>query len=183
MTVPARRIVGALLAASSAFMAPRTAAAELEIGAQATLTLVSDHRTKGGGAGPALEASVPLVEGALLPRATLLGRARASALVGAGLVWAVEAGAAWRLPVGQRWEPELGAYLLYLDGDLVRSIDHEGRIAGAPVAALLGVTPARFRLEKSWVSFLPARFGAPLGRGGRPPFAISVVLVEVGARF
>jgi hypothetical protein len=179
MTPFARRAAGALLAAG---LSPRPAAAELEIGAQAVLTLVADDRTKAGGVGPALEASLPLVEGFLLPRATLLGRARAGALVGAGLAWAAEAGAAWRLPVGPRWEPELGASLLYLDGDLVRTVDDEGRLAGAPVAALLGVTPARFRLEKGWVSFLPTRLGAPLGRGGRPPLALSIALVEVGAR-
>ena len=156
-------------------------ALELELGAQALATLVSDDDTRGGGVGLGVEGSWALAR----PGAhhTLLARARLSLLGGAGLAWGLEAGAAWRVDVHPLWQPEAGAYLLYLGGDLARSIDPSGELAANPVALMIGISPARLALDRGWVSFLSFRGGPTLGRSGRPPLALSLTLFEVGQRF
>jgi len=157
-------------------------ALQLELGAQTLATLVSDDDTKGGGVGLGVEGSYVLAR--LAPaRSALLLRARLSLLGGAGLAWGIEAGGAWRAEAHRLWQPEAGAYLLYLGGDLARSIDGQGQLASNPVAALLGISPGRLALDHGWVSFLSFRGGVSLGRSGHPPLALSVTLFEVGREF
>jgi len=157
-------------------------AVELELGAQTLATLVSDDDTKCGGVGLGVEGSW-VVARAAPARSALLARARLSLLAGAGLAWGLEAGGAWRAELHPIWQPEAGAYLLYVGGDLARSIDGRGELASNPLAALLGVSLGRLALEHGWVSFLAFRAGPTLGRSGRPPLALSLTLFEVGQRF
>jgi hypothetical protein len=160
----------------------RAAALELELGAQTLATFVSNDAVKGGGAGFGLETSVPFYRDA--PRRNhLLARARAALLAGNGLAWTLEAGAAFRIESSRHFTPEVGAYLLYMAGDLARSIDRDGYLAANPWAALVGLAPLRFELDEGWVSLLSARAGTTLGAGGHPPFAISVTVFEVGRTF
>jgi hypothetical protein len=72
---------------------------------------------------------------------------------------------------------------MYLGGEIVRTIDEKGRIASNPLALQIGLKPLRFGLSNGWVSMLETRAGPTLGRAGRPPFAISVTLFEVGQTF
>jgi len=160
----------------------RALALELEVGAQTLVTLVSDDGTKGGGVGLGVEGSWVLARPALAPSA-VLARARLSLLAGAGLAWALEAGAAWRAELHPVWQPEAGAYLLYVGGDLARSVDGDGQLATNPIAALIGISLGRLALDHGWVSFLALRGGLTLGRSGQPPLALSLTLFEVGQRF
>ena len=176
------RLHRAALGASALLFTPVPAhALELELGAQTVATLVSDDDTKGGGVGLGIEGSWILARHATVPSA-LLARARLSLLAGAGLAWGLEAGAAWRAELHPLWQPEAGLYLLYVGGDLARSIDG-GQLAPNPIAALLGLSPARLALDEGWVSFLSLRAGPTLARSGHPPLAVSLTLFEVGRRF
>lgn len=159
-----------------------TRAEPVEVAVRGELTLVSDDAVKGGGLGPGVELRVPVVRDFLLDESSLILGAGASALFLSGVVWTFEAGAAWRLRLGARWRPDVGLSVLVAGGDLVRTIDSEGRIAGSPVALRLGLAPLRFQLRSGSVSFLAIRFGptlGPLGDGGTPPFAASLEVLEV----
>jgi hypothetical protein len=166
----------------------RLAAAEPEIAGQMVVTIVSDEQTKGGGAGAAVEGALPLLRNVPLLRdafradSAIVLRARGSVLAGLGLAWTLEAGLAARGSRGP-WEPHLGMYILYMDGQLIRAIDDDGRLARGPVALQLGLDPLRFALEDGWVSFLSARCGPVLSHPGTLVSALSLSLVEVGHRF
>jgi hypothetical protein len=160
----------------------RAHALELELSAQTLATLVSDDAAKGGGVGLGIEGGIVVVRGLALPSSEIVTRARVSVLAGAGLAWGLEAGAAWRAEIAKHWQPEIGAYLLYLCGDLARAIDEHGQLAKDPVAALVGLTPLRLPLDQGWVSFLSLRVGATLGTG-HPPLAASLTFFEVGRTF
>ena len=157
-------------------------ALELELGAQTLATLVSDDDTKGGGVGLGVEGGCVLARPATVPSA-LIARARLSLLGGAGLAWGLEAGAALRAELHPLWQPDLGLYVLYVGGDLARSIDGRGQLATNPVAALIGISPGRLALDQGWVSFFSLRAGPTVGRTGHPPLALSLTLFEVGQRF
>lgn len=156
---------------------------EPELSAQAVATLQSDASTKGGGTGPAFELGLPLMRGWLYSSSTVLARARASALFGAGLAWTGELGVAFRTRIGGRFEPDLGVYGLYMGGDLARTIDSSGRLAQNPFALLAGVSPLSFRLDQGSVSVLAIRYGTTLFRSGSPPFLLSVTFVEIRRQF
>ena len=180
MIARAGRLLFAVVAAQGA-AAPTVTAAELA--AQACFTLLSDDETKGGGAGLAVEAGVPVLHNAFLSGLLLTVRLRASALIGAGLAWSGELGGAFRVQAGKRWAPEAGLWVLYLGGDLVRAIDDHGRLARNPLAVQLALNPVRFQVGSGWVSFLAVRYGRTLFRPGRPPFAFSATFVEIGRRW
>jgi len=183
--VAKRRMPGVTSALACAAVALSTTAraAEVELGGQSVLILATDQQTRGGGLGAAVELGAPLVHALFQQGSELLVRGRASALVGAGLVWGVELGAAWCPPAMQRWQPDLGIYALMLGGDLIRAVDAHGHEADDPVAIELGLTPLRFRLDEGWVSLLAVRGGPTLGTGGSSPFVFSATLVEVGRSF
>ena len=164
-------------------IAARAQAREVEVGVQTLATLVSDDETKGGGIGLGVEGSMRFAGEVATAHGPLwLGRARVSLLGGGGLVWGAEAGAVlrWRVFL---WQPEAGVSLLYLGGDLARSIDERGRVASNPFAPMLGLSPLRFQLDQGWMSFLGLRGGITLGRSGHPPLAASITLFEVGQTF
>ena len=155
----------------------------VEVGVQTVATLVTNDAVKGGGAGAGIEGSLALLRNASNTHA-LFARMRTSLLVGDGLAYTVEAGAAWRLSLLPRYEPELGVYLLYMGGDLARTIDRDGYLAENPWAILGGLTPLRFALDDGWVSFCAPRLGTTLGTSsGHPALAVSVSLFEVGRTF
>jgi hypothetical protein len=173
-------VVTAMIAAAAT--APPAASA-VEVSAQTCFALLSDDQTKGGGLGLALEAGVPIIRLLRLPGSLVSVRVRTSALIGAGLAWSGELGGAIRLRLASRWAPEAAVWGLYLGGDLVRAIDNRGRLAKDPVAIQVGLNPLRFELDTGWVSFLAIRYGRTLFRSGRPPFAVSGTLVEIGRRW
>lgn len=141
---------------------------------------MNDTSGKGGGIGPGLEVGLPVLRGVLLAHSAVVLRAGASALFLSGFVYTLEAGGAFRPFAGNRWEPDAGLYVRYIGGDLVRSIDDDGHLAGNPVALQLGIAPLRFRLQEGTVSFFSFRMGPTLFRSGYPPFALSIGLLEVG---
>jgi len=163
-------------------VAARAEAREVELGVQTVATLISDDQTKGGGIGLGVEGSLRFLGEPWGNGPLWLGRARVSLLGGAGLVWGVEAGAAlrWRVFL---WQPEASVSLLYLGGDLARSVDEAGRLASNPFAPMIGVSPLRFQLDQGFVSLLGLRGGITLGRSGHPPLAASITLFEVGRTF
>ncbi len=173
-----------LLAAGSLWVGPRSAGAlELETSVQSVVSVVNDTDTKGGGAGLALEIASPITRRFLGRDSDLLVRFRAAALVFAGLAWTVELGAAYRVRPWRSWQPDCGLYLMTMGGDLARSIDSRGRLAGNPVALELGLNPFAFRLDQGWIAFAGVRGGPTLLRSGYPPLAVSVTLLEVGRSF
>lgn len=153
----------------------------LEIGAQSLAALSVDDETRGGGVGAALEVSLPVRE---LPslRGQLLARARAGALVGAGMAWLLEAGVAYRLRGFERWQPDAGLSLGLMTGDLVRTINRQGELSNGPLLLQAGLNPLRCSLARGWVSALGIKAGPSL-RSGAPPLAVSLTLLEVGSRF
>lgn len=156
---------------------------DVEVGVQTVVTLVTNDSVKGGGAGAGVEGSVALFRNATETH-TILARARTSLLAGDGLAYTFEAGAAWRWARLGRYQPELGVYLLYMGGDLARTIDRHGYLAENPWAVLGGVSPLRFALDDGWVSFSAVRAGTTLGgSSGHPAQAISISLFEVGRAF
>jgi len=156
---------------------------ELEVGGQALVALGVNDETRGGGGGLAVEASLPVTELVGCLRGQLLARARAGALLGAGTAWLLEAGVAYRPLLAGRWQPDAGVSLAVLTGDLVRSIDTEGRSSSDPLALQLGLNPLRWSLAQGWVSSLGVKAGPTLFQGGAPPLALSLTLFEVGSRF
>jgi hypothetical protein len=154
--------------------------AGVEIAGQSVVTLASDSKTRGGGAGAGVEVGVPLVPQLLSTRSSLLARARGCALVGAGLAWSLELGVDLRAPSFHRYQLELGLHALTVGGDLIRSIDGDGRLAGNPVALAVVFSPLRIRLDDGWINILGIRAGPTLGREGSPPFVLSLTLFEIG---
>lgn len=155
-------------------------ALEIELGAQSLATLSVDDQTRAGGVGLAVEVGVPLAHRLLGPTHRLVPRAGVGALVGSGLAWSLEIGAAYRYAAFTRWQPDVGLSVLWLGGDLVRTIDAQGRVAGDPWALRLCMSPLRFPLNAGWVSLLALRAGPTLFRSGHPPLSLSVTLFEVG---
>jgi hypothetical protein len=155
---------------------------ELELAAQTLATLSVDDRTRGGGVGLAIALGAPLLEQWLGTPGQLVAAASVGALTGAGVAWAVEGGVAYRFLGWDRWQPEAGLSVLWLGGDLVRTIDDQGGLAGDPWALRFGISPLRFRLEDGWVSLLGVRAGPTLFRSGRLPLSLSLTLFEVGTR-
>jgi hypothetical protein len=151
---------------------------ELELAAQSVATLNVDDQTRGGGLGLSAEVGVPVLP--LGPRGVLIVRASLGALMGNGLAWSVEGGAAYRHVAFESWQPDAGLSVLWLGGDLVRTIDEQGQLAGDPLALRLGVSPLRFTLEAGWISVLSLRAGPTLFRSGQPPLSVSLMLFEVG---
>lgn len=165
-----------------AFFAVLPAAARepnVELGVRSVATLSVDDETRGGGAGFAAEAALP-VRRELIGPSALFVYASAGVLVGAGLAYQAEAGAALRWTRRTSWQPEVRLSLFWLGGDLVRSIDADGRVAEDPIALRLGLAPLRFRLEDGWVTALAVSVGPTLLRGGEPPLSCSLALFEVG---
>jgi hypothetical protein len=186
MDIVAKRGVPAVssaLACAAIALSSTARAAEVELGGQSVLTLATDRQTRGGGLGAALELGTPVLGDLFQHGSELLVRGRASALVGAGLVWGTELGTAWRPRAMQRWQPDLGVYALVLGGALIRAVDRDGHEADDPVALEFGITPLRFRLDDGWVSLLAVRAGPTLGTGDASPYVVSVTLVEVGRGF
>jgi hypothetical protein len=176
------RLFASAAAAVSVWAPAPAAAVEVELGAQTLVTLVSNDAVKGGGVGAGVEASLPIYRDANRTNA-LLARARTSLLVGDGLAYTLELGAAFRLSLVGAWQPDAGAYLLYMGGDLARSIDADGYLAHDPWVVLAGLTPLRFALDEGWVSFCSARAGTTLGVSGHPALALSLTFFEVGRTF
>ena len=152
---------------------------ELELAAQSVATLNVDDQTRGGGLGLSAEVGVPVLR-PLGPHGVLIVRASLGALMGNGLAWSVEGGAAYRHVAFKSWQPDAGLSVLWLGGDLVRTIDEQGQLAGDPLALRLGLSPLRFTLEAGWISVLSLRAGPTLFRSGQPPLSVSVMLFEVG---
>jgi hypothetical protein len=158
-------------------------AAEIEVAGQSVVTLASDSKTRGGGAGAGVEVGAPFAPDLLQTGSKLVARARISGLVGAGLAWSFELGLDFRARSFHRFEPELGLHVITVGGDLIRSIDADGRLARNPLALVLVVAPLRFRLNDGWINILGVRVGPTLARSGSPPFVLSVTLFEIGRAF
>jgi hypothetical protein len=168
----------ALLAAS----AHPPDAQPLEIAIQSVASIAADERTRGGGAGLALEMGLPL--GSFTPpRLCLLLRSRVSVLAGVGLAYTLDLGVALSVRRHRSWQPDGGLYGMYLGGEIVRTVDRSGHLASNPLALQVGINPLRFELSRGWISLLGTRAGPTLGRAGRPPLAISITVFEVGQTF
>lgn len=174
---------GATVLVVSAITPAAAHAGEAELGVASPFVLVSNDAVKGAGVGLAVGLGYPIVRHAGSARSVVIGRVRASVLVGAGLAFTLEAGLAWRLPVGPWWEPEVSADAFTMGGALARTIDAAGNLAANPVALLLGWSPLRFRTGEGWIALASPRVGYTLGAGGYPPLALAVTLLEIGRRF
>jgi hypothetical protein len=155
---------------------------QVEVGMQSVAALTVDDETRGGGAGAAVEVSLPVWDRAG-DSGQLLARARSGVLVGVGLTWLLEAGVAYRVEGFGRWQPDAGLYVGMVTGDLVRTIDDRGERSGSPLILALRLSPLRFALSRGWVSALGMGAGPTLFRPGDPPLAVSLTLLEVGSSF
>lgn len=168
--------VAALSLAQPSFTEP------VDVGLQLVAALGADDSTRGGGGGAGIELGVPVARSPW-PELGWLLRARASVLTGIGLAYTLDLGVALRLERQDRWQPDVGLYVTYWGGALVRSVDERGRLAPNPLGLQAGISALRFQLSDGWISLLSCRAGPPLGRSGAPPLLLSVAILEVGQTF